>query len=333
MPSCLVTGPTGFIGPRLVRVLQQAGGDVRCLVRSNSNRTTLEPLGVRLVEGDVTQPESLAAAVAGIDFVFHLAGRTFARSYDEFALVNEVGCTNIAAACASQSNPPVLIMVSSLAAAGPSPKDGARTERDAAEPISDYGRSKLAGEFAARDWAAEVPISIVRPPVVFGPGDKAGLVLVRSLNKTSLHVVHRPGLPLSLIHADDLAESLLLVARHGERLDPTNPRGQGLYYAADPAVSSYIEMGQMIGKALGSKIRIFKVRKWVLAIAAAGGEVAGRIRNEPSSLNFDKLREGTATGWVASTEKIVAQMGFKPAATLVERYQQTIDWYRAEELI
>jgi nucleoside-diphosphate-sugar epimerase len=330
MPRCLVTGATGFIGPRLITNLQAAGGDVRCLVRASADTSRLTPLGVQLVPGDVTDRESLAAALSDVDFVFHLAGRTFARSYGEFAAVNEAGCDNVAAAAAGAANPPVVVVVSSLAAAGPSPVGKAHTERDTPEPISHYGRSKLAGEIAARKWAADVPISIVRPPAVFGPGDRAGLVLAKSIQKSGIHVVHRPGLPLSLVHADDLAEALLLVARCGERLDPTDPRGKGVYYACDPAVSSYIDMGQMIADGLGRKLRILKVRRWALNTAACFGELGSRITGRTSPLNFDKVREGTASGWVASPAKLASQTNFAPARSLAERYRETIEWYRSE---
>ena len=105
MPRCLVTGATGFIGPRLIRTLQAAGGDVRCLVRPTSDVQELERLGVRLVRGDVTDASSLGTAVADVDFVFHLAGRVFAGNYEQFAAVNEAGSANIAAACAAAAAP------------------------------------------------------------------------------------------------------------------------------------------------------------------------------------------------------------------------------------
>lgn len=328
MPRCLVTGATGFIGPRLIQVLQAAGGEVRCLARATSDVTRLEPLGVHLIEGDVTDGDSLARGVRGVDFVFHLAGRTAARNYKQFAAVNERGSANVAAACATESDPPVLVLVSSLAAAGPSRAGSALTERDPPEPISNYGRSKLAGELAVREWAAEAPISIVRPPVVFGPGDRAGLVLARGIANTGMHVVHRPGLPLSLIHADDLAEALLLVARYGERLDPTDPRSTGVYYAADPTVSSYADMGRMMADAMGSKVRIVQLRRWALATAAAVSETVARARGREPLLAYDKFREGTASGWVANPAKLMSQTGFAPAKPLAEHYRETVAWYR-----
>lgn len=328
MPRCLVTGASGFIGPRLVQVLQAAGGEVRCLVRQSSSTAPLESLGAELVRGDVTDTASLAGAVQGVDFVFHLAGRTAARSYEQFAEVNERGAANVAAACAAESDPPVLILVSSLAAAGPSRGESPVTEGDTPEPISNYGRSKLAGELAVREWAAEVPTSIVRPPVVFGPGDRAGLVIARGIAKTGLHVVHRPGLPLSLVHADDLAEALLLVARYGERLDPTDPRSAGVYYAADPEPSSYADMGRMIAGAMGTRVRIVKLRRWALATAAGVSETVARVRGREPLLAYDKFREGTAPGWVASAAKLISQTGFTPSKPLAEHYHDTVAWYR-----
>lgn len=331
MTRCLVTGATGFIGPRLVSALQDRGFEVACLVRPTAHARPLEELGATMVLGDVTQPESLPPALAGIDVVYHLAGRTLAPSYAEFARVNEQGTASIAAACAVQPQPPVLVVASSLAAAGPSTAERPLTEDDPPEPISNYGRSKLAGELAAREWAAEVPLSIVRPPVVFGPADHMGLNLARAIQKTGLHFVHRPGLPLSLVHVDDLVQALLLVAEQGERVDPTSPRGEGIYYAADPALSSYTEMGQMLAAALGRHLRVVRVRRWALGTAAFCSEGWARIRRTPAVLNFDKLREATATGWTASPVKLVNQLGFQPRLSLAEGYRETVEWYRAEK--
>lgn len=331
MPHCLVTGATGFIGPKMVATLQEAGADVTCLVRSTSDTRRLEALGARFAHGDVLQPSSLVPALDRASVVIHLAGRTIAPTYDAFAEVNERGVANLAAACAAMPDPPTLVVVSSLAAAGPSRPGQLLTEADPCEPVSHYGRSKLAGEQAARQWAAEAPISIVRPPAVFGPGDRLGLYLVRSIAKSGLHFVHRPGLPLSLVHVDDLCRAVLLVARHGERLNPTNPGGEGVYYVADPEVSSHEGVGRMIGEGLGRKVRVVKVRRWALTTAAAVGELSARWRGKPGIVNFDKIREATATGWAISPKKITTQFDFRPAMSLADGYRSTVEWYRSEK--
>ena len=118
MAKVLVTGGSGFIGTHLVAALSARGDEVTCLVRKSSRLTGLRQPGVRLVYGDVTDRECLGAAVAGQDVVYHVAGRTQALVPRFFYQVNQHGVANVARACAGRTTPPVLVSVSSLAAAG-----------------------------------------------------------------------------------------------------------------------------------------------------------------------------------------------------------------------
>src|SRR5581483_5661701 len=106
----------------------------------------------------------------------------------DFFEVNERGTRFVAEACAAQTFPPRLVLVSSVAAAGPAPRGQVRTEADPPAPVSHYGRSKLAGERAAAKFAASVPITIVRPGVVFGPRDTGFVQVLRSLRKFRCHL-------------------------------------------------------------------------------------------------------------------------------------------------
>jgi nucleoside-diphosphate-sugar epimerase len=174
----------------------------------------------------------------------------------EYYQVNQIGVRNIAEACAKQTTPPVLLSVSSLGAAGPATNGRALIGSDPPVPVSVYGRSKRAGEIEAEALAGRVPITIVRPPIVLGEGDKMGLSMFWSIDRFGLHVVPSMGRNrFSLIHAADLAELMILAAERGRRLPPPPlngaPRtGQGYYFAACEVDPVYDDLGRMIGQAL-----------------------------------------------------------------------------------
>ncbi len=329
----LITGANGFIGKHLAQLLLARGHQVRGMARGEAARASLQALGVEVVQGDVTQPETLNHCVQGVDAVFHLAGLVKALSYEELLKVNEGGVDNIAQACAQQATPPVLVLVSSLAASGPAPDDCPRTEADPPCPVSNYGRSKRAGELAAERWADRVPITIVRPPIVFGEGDPKTCQIFRPIAHHGLHAV--PGFGarrFSVIHADDLAEALILAAERGTRLRGPNAgdpaKAQGYYFVADDARPSYDELGRLIGHAVGREhIRVIHTPDWLSRGAGAISDLWAHIRHQPGIFNLDKAREATAGSWLCSAERMHNEFGFHVAASLAERLKQTADWY------
>lgn len=332
MSRCLITGASGFVGSNLARRLRGEGWDVRCLVRPSSKLDQLEPLGVELVHGSLDDPTALRSAAADVDVVFHLAGRTAAFRRHQYTLDNVEGTRRLAEACAVQSGPPVLVMVSSLAAGGPGTMKLPRRESDAERPVSAYGRSKLVAEQAAVAVSRDLPISIVRPPMVFGQADRASLQLFRSMQIIPLHL--SPGLrrfALSLVHVTDLCNALVKVATHGERVASNGAAGepgQGKYYVAADRHVTYGEMGQLAAKAAGWAVATLPLPRPIFWFAGSIGEVVGRVRKRPSLVNFDKVREACAAGWVCSDEKIRTQLGYQPAAPLEERFAETVAWYR-----
>lgn len=338
----LVTGASGFIGRRLVQRLIEGGCRVSCLVRSNSRVDEWRLAGVPLLTGDVTERGSVERALieSQAATVFHLAGLVRAprwgTGHNDFVTVNAGGTENIAAACAARLVPPVLVVASSLAAAGPSHADQARVERDAPTPISEYGRGKFAGEEAAAKYASTVPITIVRPPIVFGPGDRAMLQLFRPIARWGIHVVP-PSVGganlesrLSLIHIDDLVEGLLVAAEKGERLPSrTSESGQGIYFVSGEESPTYVQLGQIIAAALEKKSpRVVRVPAPLMKLIGIGGDVLGLIRREPSWITGDKMTEALAGSWTCSSAKAREQLGWSPAANLADRLFETVQWYR-----
>lgn len=328
----LVTGASGFIGRHLVRRLIERGCRVSCLVRAASRIDELRSAGVQLVTGDVTDPAVIVKALAASQakIVFHLAGLLKALRTDDFLRANAGGVESVAAACADRAEPPVLVVVSSLAAAGPCAVDLPRMESDLPTPVSNYGRSKLAGEQAAARYAGGVPISIVRPPIVFGSGDRGVLEMFRPIACWGIHAVPGRGQRrFSLVHVADLVEGLLLAAEKGERLQPSGLPGQGVYFIATDDYPTYAEFGQLMAIALGKKrAAVVHLPGPLVKLAGLCGDAMTRIRQRPAWVNSDKMTEALAGSWMCSSAKARTHLGWHPAAALGERLYETAQWYR-----
>jgi dihydroflavonol-4-reductase len=346
MPRILVTGATGFIGGQLAQALVAAGDDVSCLARHGSRVDRLQSLGVPIVEGDVAAPESIGPAVAGVDVVYHLAALTRARSRAEFFAVNQAGVANLLDACRRHATPPVVVLVSSLAAAGPAVAGRPRTEADPPSPVSIYGRSKRAGELAAIARANELPITIVRPSIVLGEGDTASLTMFRMVARMGVHLVPGWRSPrLSIVHVADLVSAIMAAAKQGTRL-PTasafeakeisddadrrvDPRG--FYFVASDDQPTFADLGRLVGEAVGRRrtrvIRFPSPLVWPIVTCA---ELIAKARGRAPLVSRDKAREALADDWTCSPAKAVAELGFSPRASLPDRLRQTAAWYRRE---
>jgi dihydroflavonol-4-reductase len=327
--SVLVTGGSGFIGSHLVRRLIERGCQVSCLVRATSRVDELRATGARLIVCDPADRIGIASAIAASNarVVFHLAGLVRALDAEDFMRVNAGGIEAVAQACADQPDRPILVLVSSLAAVGYS-GDSPAIESDAAAPVSDYGRSKLAGEQVAMRYADTLPVTVVRPCIVFGPGDRGVFEVFKPIARSGLHAVVGSGdSRFSLIAVADLVECLVLAAEQGERLAP-GIAGRGIYFAAAEDVS-YGELGLLIARALGKPPpRILHMPEWSMQAIGRFGDVVSRVRGRPGWVGRDKIREVLAGSWTCSSAKARRQLGWSPAAPLADRLRETAQWYR-----
>lgn len=331
MSKVLITGSTGFIGPYVVQAVQQAGHAAVCLVRRTSQLQRLAPQDVEVRTGDLNDPESLVPATRDVDLVLHLAGAIKAFDEAELHRVNAQGVAHLLKACCERTSPPVVVSVSSIAACGPAPADRPLVETDPLQPVSAYGRSKCAGEEAARTWAERLPLGIVRPAIVYGAGDRATLSIFQSIQRFGLHAV--PGFTdrrVSLVHAADLAELLLRVAAAGMRLsaDLHDPQAEGIYFAAGPEQPTYADFGRQVGEALGRKTRILRLPVRTARNAARCAELWGRLRGVMPMFNRDKIREAAAGDWTCDPARARDELGFEPAANLMQRLAETVQGYR-----
>lgn len=333
MRTALVTGATGFIGRHIVAGLLDRGVAVRALVRSPGKAGHLAHDGVERVEGSLAEIAGWQQSIAGCDAVFHCAGLVAARRRADLTVVNGDAVGRLADACAAVESPPVFVHLSSLAAAGPAPRDGIRDEADPTRPVSAYGVSKLAGdgELAAR--AGRLPVTIVRPGVVFGPHDANVAAMFQSIQWTRLHAMMGFRSPrLSLVHVADLVSLGLAAATRGTRLpssDDAVPVGTGIYHACDDReFPTHAELGRRMARALGAFAIVLPLPLTVAVPTAFAIEAFWNLRGQPSIVSPDKIREAVAPSWAASAARARRDLGFAPAASLDERLAQTVRWLR-----
>ncbi len=324
MSSVLITGATGFIGSWLTEALLHRGLHVRALVRSSSSADNLNGLDVELVKGDYADIQSLRKAVEGVEYIYHVAGVTKALDEKTYIAGNVTATENLLqAACDAAPTLKRFLHVSSGAAVGPSPAlDKPVDETAPCKPITLYGRTKFMAEEVCKKFALRLPLTIVRPSIIYGPRDKD---LLEHFKAVKSGIVPVFGWDVEkrydYLYVHDLVVGIIAAAE--------SPKARGEVYFLSGAAHSWEEVGEAAKKALGKSFAI-KVRlpdSVVYAVAALAEDI-GKARGKISILNRDRARDGEQTYWIFSTEKARRDLGFDPQTSLDEGFRQTVAWYR-----
>jgi nucleoside-diphosphate-sugar epimerase len=321
--TAAVTGATGFIGRALVARLASSGVSVLALVRDPARAGDLAALpNVELATGDVQNRATLQGLVERAGTVYHLAGLTSARSRAEFMSVNGEATGALAAAAAAAPSPPKIVHVSSLAVAGPRLAADPAREGDVPAPLTAYGESKLLGEQLLRRGAGGGRWTIVRPPWVYGPGDRATLPLFRLAARGFFPNVRGGCMGISLVHVDDLVGALLLA---GEAAAADGC----VFYVTDGRPRTVAELSRALLAACGGG-RAVPVPAAVFRLAGLAGEAAARAVRRPPLLGRDKACEGLQDGWVCDDSRIRRELGYRSRVDLDDGVAGTLAWYRKQ---
>ena len=307
MPGIAVTGASGFIGRRLIEQLFRDGVPVRALMRKPP--ASADHDNVTIIEGALGDDRAISALIDGIDAVVHLAGLIKARTPTAFFETNTRGTEHLAKAIAAAQNPPKLVLVSSLAAREPE--------------ISSYAASKRKAEEVLATLDTAVPWTILRPPAVYGPGDRETLSFFKGIARGVGAMLGDNKARFSLLHVDDLIGAIRSV------LDPKI--ANRLTLEPDDGMEGGHSWASMIDTAERSfNKKALRVRVPATVLAALGHLNAG-LRILPGytpMLTPEKVREITHPNWVADRRSILSATNWRPAVPVDSGFPATIAWYR-----
>lgn len=296
-PTVLITGGNGFIGRALTDKLLREGYMVRVLTRKAPKTHPTNP-SVTLVQGNYNDVSSLQKAMQGCEGIFNLAGTIFGFNYKDFEKGNVTAVQNVVAAANKTPSIQTFVHVSSLAASGYAKRSRRpRIEKDAALPVSDYGRTKLEGEKAVRQLSPRIKRTVIRPPIVYGKND-SGVSKIASWVKRGFMVNTSGNGYFSFVYVGDLVEALWQAYLRKDTNRET-------YFVAEPTIYTWDYFITEMANAMHVRKPFMpKAPVWMMHVAAWIYELCAKVTGNQPALNYDKVAEAIIPGhWVCSSEK------------------------------
>lgn len=320
--KALITGATGFVGSHLADKLLAKNYDVYCLKRKTSSTKWLDGKNFKYVEGDLFSNDVLEDCIKDMDYVFHVAGVVKAKNKEGFIHGNYKSTKNILE-ITEKVNPDLkkFVFVSSLSAVGPATTEQPVDENTVPHPITTYGETKLKAEDEVYGYRNKFPVTIIRPPAVYGPRDTEILIYFKTFSGGLNSVIGFDKKYLSLVYVEDLADGIILAAE--------NPAADSQkYFICFDKAYNWDEIGDMTSKILGKKAIKIRLPHSVVFSVGYIAEFFSAFSEKPATLNVEKCRDITQLRWTCSNEKAKRELGFNPKFTLEESFRKTIDWYK-----
>jgi nucleoside-diphosphate-sugar epimerase len=317
-----VTGATGFLGGALCRKLVEDGRRVRAIFRDPQKLSSLKDLDVETVQADVTDASATRAALQDADIVYHVAALFRQQGVPDTAFwdTNVEGTRNVLASAESEGVRRVVhcstVGVHSHILNPPA------DENEAYRPGDVYQHTKCEGEKLALEWFRNGKIDgcVVRPAMIWGPGDTRTLKLFRGIGKRRMPVIGTGKVPLHWVLVDDVARGLILAG------DVAKSTGQ-VYIIAGQESVTIEELFGLIAKHLGVKPLGIRIPAWPVQLV---GEVVERVCRplgiEPPIYRrrVDFFTKARSFDW----SKARNELGYEPGQTLDEEVRLIVESYK-----
>lgn len=302
--TIVITGATGFIGGVLAKQLTSTDWQIRALVRSAACHKQPKDITAEWVTGDLDDMESLRRLVAGADAIVHCAGAVRGAVQNDFDRVNVDGVARLVQAAAEQNPAPRFLLISSLAAREPQ--------------LSHYATSKLKGEKALATYAGDMFWSVLRPPAVYGPGDREMLPLFQWMFRGIAPLIGSDENRVSLLYVQDLAQAIICWldnGKHPHRFYELHDGHQNGY--------SWQEIIDVVERLRGNSIFRATIPVSLINMIASVNLMVAHVLGSSPILTPGKVRELTHANWVADNNLLNSETGWGPRISLEEGLRQT----------
>ncbi len=302
-----LTGATGFIGSALAHRFHTAGWVVRALVRASSRTANLATIPIQFVEGDLADLGSLHRLVEGVDDVVHCAGLVRGASLTDFESVNVHGVENVVQASSEQARAPRFLLMSSLAAREPL--------------LSPYATSKFQGEAQLASLAKDMEWTVLRPPAVYGPGDRELYPLLEWMGRGVALKLGHDQARFSLLYVDDLADAVVMCLENSS----STPRVLELHdgYSGGYSWNDVIDTVERICQ---RRVARFSISESMLKCIALCNITVSRLTGHTPMLTPGKVRELQHHNWVCDNAAVRDAIGWTPKIALDEGLRRTFNW-------
>jgi nucleoside-diphosphate-sugar epimerase len=326
--TALVTGATGFLGGALVAELTRRGCPVRILARDCNRARHRLGESVEVVRGDITDGPSVRQAVEGVSTIFHLAGRLYHPSVPAavYQRTHVEGTRTLLEACRGRSRLRCLVHVSTTGVYGVTGEQPAAEDAPFA-PTNPYEATKLAAELLAVEaWQQrDLPVTVVRPALVYGPGDLHLLDFVAAIDRGLFRVIDGGRSMLHPVYIDDLVTALLLSAESSQAL------GRSYNIASERPVTVR-ELATAIARALGRELPPTSIPLWLANLGSDLFALIPGMRGERAPLTRSRV-EFLTRSRIYDVRRARTELGYAPRIELEKGMQLTTQWYRSNRYL